>query len=73
MLVVGTRPKICFACGMTSFPYERKIRILDDPKFTEPFRRRNFRKEDRVKKEHRVKELQHPGEVMSISLTEVSF
>jgi hypothetical protein len=71
MLVFGTLPKICFAGGMTSFLYERKIRIFDYPKFAEPFRnrirenaekmaaeagieiefirKRNFRKEDRVK------------------------
>jgi hypothetical protein len=71
MLVFGTLPKICFAGGMTSFLYERKIRIFEYPKFAEPFRnrirenaeklaaeagieiefirKRNFRKEDRVK------------------------
>jgi len=71
MLVFGTLPKICFAGGMTSFLYERQIRIFDYPKFAEPFRnrirenaeklaaeagieiefirKRNFRKEDRVK------------------------
>ena len=71
MLVFGTLPKICFAGGMTSFLYERNIRIFDYPKFAEPFRnrirenaekmaaeagieiefirKRNFRKEDRVK------------------------
>jgi hypothetical protein len=71
MLVFGTLPKICFAGGMTSFLFERKIRIFDYPKFAEPFRnrirenaekmaaeagieiefirKRNFRKEDRVK------------------------
>jgi hypothetical protein len=40
MLVFGTLPKICFAGGMTSFLYERKIRIFDYPKFAEPFRNR---------------------------------
>jgi hypothetical protein len=40
MLVFGTLPKICFAGGMTSFLYERKIRIFDCPKFAEPFRNR---------------------------------
>jgi len=71
MLVFGTLPKICFAGGMTSYLYERKIRIFDYAKFAEPFRnrirenaekmaaeagieiefvrKRNFRKEDRVK------------------------
>jgi len=71
MLVFGTLPKICFAGGMTSFLYERQIRVFDYPKFAEPFRnrirdnaekmaaeagieiefirKRNFRKEDRVK------------------------
>src|SRR5271156_1185133 len=71
MLIFGTLPKICFAGGMTSFLYERKIKIFDYPKFAEPFRnrirenaekmaaeagieiefvrKRDFRKEDRVK------------------------
>jgi hypothetical protein len=40
MLIFGTLPKICFAAGMTSFLFERKIRIFDYPKFTEPFRNR---------------------------------
>jgi len=71
MLIFGTLPKICFAGGMTSFLYERNIRIFDYPRSAEPFRnrirenaekmaaeagieiefirKRNFRKEDRVK------------------------
>jgi hypothetical protein len=71
MLIFGTVPRICFAGGMTSFLYERQIRIFDYPKFAEPYRnrirenaekvaeeagvgiefirKRNFRKEDRVK------------------------
>jgi hypothetical protein len=71
MLVFGTLPKVCFAGGMTSYLYERKVRIFDYPRFAEPFRNRlrenaeklaadngieiehirkkNFRKEDRVK------------------------
>jgi hypothetical protein len=71
MLIFGTLPKICFAGGMTSYLFERRIRIFDYPKFAEPFRnrirenaekmaaeagievefirKRNFRKEDRVK------------------------
>jgi len=40
MLVFGTLPKICFAGGMTSFLYERQIRIFDYPKFAEPYRHR---------------------------------
>ena len=40
MLIFGTLPKICFAGGMTSFLYERQIRIFDYPKFAEPFRNR---------------------------------
>ena len=40
MLVFGTLPKICFAGGMTSLLFERKIRIFDYPKFAEPFRNR---------------------------------
>jgi len=71
MLIFGTLPGICFAGGVTSFLFERKIRIFDYPKFAEPYRsricknaekiaaevgvvieflrKRNFRKEDRVK------------------------
>src|SRR3954454_8620494 len=71
MLIFGTLPGICFAGGMTSLLFERKIRIFDYPKFAEPYRnrirenaeqmagkggveiefirKRNFRKEDRVK------------------------
>src|ERR1700691_5789931 len=71
MLIFGTLPGICYAGGMTSFLFERKIKIFDYPKFAEPFRnrirentekmaaeagieiefvrKRNFRKEDRVK------------------------
>lgn len=40
MLIFGTLPGICFAGGMTSFLYERGIRIFDYPKFAEPFRNR---------------------------------
>ena len=35
-MLFGTLPKICFAGGMTSYLYERKIRIFDYPKFAEP-------------------------------------
>ena len=71
VLIFGTLPKICFAAGMTSYLYERKVRIFDYPRFAEPFRnelrenaerlaaesgleiefirKRNFRKEDRIK------------------------
>jgi hypothetical protein len=40
MLIFGTLPKICFAGGMTSFLFERRIRIFDYPKFAELFRNR---------------------------------
>src|SRR4051794_40355146 len=38
VLLFGTLPKICYAEGMTSYLYERKVRIFDYPKFAEPFR-----------------------------------
>lgn len=38
VLIFGTLPKICFAAGMTSYLYERKVRIFDYPRFAEPFR-----------------------------------
>jgi hypothetical protein len=91
MLIFGTLPKICFAGGMTSFLFERKMRIFDYPKFAEPFRnrlrenaerlaaeagleiefirKRNFRKEDRVK-EVLEKRGEHPGLVCIFSAME---
>lgn len=91
MLIFGTLPKICFAGGMTSFLFERKIRIFDYPKFAEPFRnrlrenaerlaaeagleiefirKRNFRKEGRVK-EVLEKRGEHPGLVCIFSAME---
>ena len=91
MLIFGTLPRICFAGGMTSFLFGRKIRIFDYPKFAEPFRnrirenaekvatgagieiefirKRNFRKEDRVK-ELLEKRGEHPGLVCVFSAME---
>ena len=39
MLIFGTLPGVCFAGGMTSFLFDRKIRIFDYPNFAEPFRK----------------------------------
>ena len=91
VLIFGTLPRICFAGGMTSFLFERKIRIFDYAKFAEPFRnrirenaeqmaaeagieiefirKRNFRKEDRVK-EILTKRGEHPGLVCIFSAME---
>jgi hypothetical protein len=91
MLIFGTLPRICFAGGMTSLLFERKIRIFDYPKFAEPFRnrirenaekiaaeagieiefirKRNFRKEDRVK-ELLDKRGERPGLVCIFSVME---
>jgi hypothetical protein len=91
MLIFGTLPKICFAAGMTSLLFERKIRIFDYPKFAEPFRnrirenaeqmaaaagieiefirKRNFRKEDRVK-EILARRGEHAGLVCIFSAME---
>jgi hypothetical protein len=91
MLIFGTLPKICYAAGMTSYLYERQIRIFDYPKFAEPFRnelrenaerlaaengieieflrKRNVRKEDRVK-EMLTRRGDHPGLVCILSAME---
>lgn len=91
ILIFGTLPKICYAAGMTSYLYERNIRIFDYPKFAEPFRntlrenaerlaaengieieflrKRNMRKEDRVK-EVLSKRGDHPGLVCILSAME---
>jgi hypothetical protein len=91
ILLFGTLPKICFAEGMTSYLYERKIRIFDYAKFAEPFRntlrgnaerlageygieveflrKRNVRKEDRVKAVL-AQRGDHPGLVCILSAME---
>jgi hypothetical protein len=38
VLIFGTLPKICLAAGMTSYLYERQVRIFDYPGFAEPYR-----------------------------------
>jgi hypothetical protein len=38
MVIQGTIPGICYAGGMTSYLYFKKIRIFDYPKFAEPFK-----------------------------------
>jgi hypothetical protein len=38
VLVFGTLPTLCFAEGMTSYLYAHKIRLLDYPRFAEPYR-----------------------------------
>jgi energy-converting hydrogenase A subunit M len=58
MLIFGTLPKICNAEGMTSYLYERQIRIFDHPRFAEPFRN----EEERVQ-EILAKRRDHPGMV----------
>ncbi len=91
VLVFGTLPKICYAGGMTSYLYERKVRIFDYPRFAEPFRdqlrenaerlaaeagveiefirKRNVRKEDRVK-EALARRGEQPGLVCVLSAME---
>lgn len=71
MLIFGTLPKICYAEGMTSYLYEKQVRIFDYPKFAEPFRNQlrdnaerlaaengiaiEFIRKRKVRKEDRVK------------------
>ncbi len=38
IVIQGTIPGICYAGGMTSYLYLKKIRIFDYPKFAEPFK-----------------------------------
>ena len=54
MLVFGTLPKICYAEGMTSYLYERQIRIFDYPKFAEPFREQLRENAERLAKENKI-------------------
>ncbi|NVM56327.1 MAG: MarR family transcriptional regulator [Candidatus Helarchaeota archaeon] len=38
IVIQGTLPGLCYAGGMTSYLYFKKIRIFDYPKFAEPFK-----------------------------------
>lgn len=38
VVIQGTIPGLCYAGGMTSYLYFKKIRIFDYPKFAEPFK-----------------------------------
>lgn len=40
IVITGTLPGVCYAGGMTSFLYSRKIRIFDYARFAEPLRDR---------------------------------
>lgn len=54
ILLFGTLPKVCYAEGMTSYLYERKIRIFDYPKFAEPFRNRLRENAERLAAENGI-------------------
>ena len=38
IIIQGTLPGFCYADGMTSYLYLKKIRIFDYPRFAEPLR-----------------------------------
>ena len=52
VLLFGTLPKLCCAEGMTSYMYERKVRIFDYPKFAEPFRNQLHENAETLAKEN---------------------
>src|SRR5437763_2456744 len=54
ILLFGTLPKICYAEGMTSYLYERKIRIFDYPRFAEPFRNALRENAERLAADHGI-------------------
>jgi len=54
ILMFGTLPKICYAEGMTSYLYERKIRIFDYSKFAEPFRNTLRENAERLAADHGI-------------------
>jgi hypothetical protein len=53
-LIFGTLPRICYTAGMTSFLYERQIRIFDHPKFAEPFRNELRENAEQLAAEHGI-------------------
>src|SRR5499427_4406420 len=58
ILVFGTLPGICFAEGMTSYLYSRKVRIFDYPRFAQPFRDELRENAERLAKENGI-EIEH--------------
>ena len=38
IVITGTLPELCYAQGMTSYLYSKKVRVFDYAKFVEPFR-----------------------------------
>ena len=65
ILVFGTLPGICFAEGMTSYPYSHKVRIFDYPRFAQPFRDELRGNAERLPKENGT-------EIEPISASEMS-
>lgn len=54
IIISGTLPEISYAQGMTSYMYQKGIRIFDYPKFAEPFKETIRSNAEQLAKEHGV-------------------
>ena len=52
VVITGTLPGLCYADGMTAYLVARGVRIVDDPKWAEPFRHQLRAHAERVAREH---------------------
>ena len=54
MIITGTLPTLCYAQGMTSYLYSKKIRIFDYPKFAEPYKNKIRENAEALAKENGI-------------------
>ena len=54
IIIQGTIPGICFAEGMTSYLYMKKIRIFDYPKFATPFKEEIRNNAEKIASNHGI-------------------
>src|SRR5574343_810060 len=55
IIIQGTLPSFCYAKGMTSFLYEKKIRIFDYPQFAQGLRDELIAHAQKIARENNLK------------------
>lgn len=54
LIFTGTLPQMCYAQGMTSYLYSKRIRIFDYPSFAGPFKDQLRENAERIAKENGI-------------------
>lgn len=54
IVVTGTLPVLCYSQGMSSYLYQKGIRIFDYPKFAEPYKLSIRENAEKLAKEHQI-------------------